>query len=99
MQPWDSQACVPGLWHAQGSLCMEVGSKLAGSKVHSFGMGRSVSSGQGWCLSLEPAQVLILPSGMIVKRPGRAGILGRGAEEGEGHPSLQPAEGVLFTHP
>lgn len=73
-----SQACVPGLWHAQGSLYMEVGRRVTGSKVHSSGMARGVSSGQGRCLSLEPVQVLILPRGMIVKRTGRAGILGRG---------------------
>jgi len=52
---WDSQGCAPGLWHAQGCLCMEVGIGVAGSEVGSCGMGSGVSSGQGWCPSLDPA--------------------------------------------
>lgn len=37
---WDSQTWVPGLWCAQGCLCMDVGSKVAGRDVGTCGMGR-----------------------------------------------------------
>lgn len=38
------QVCVKGVWCVQGCLCMEVGSRVAGSEVGSCGMGRAVSS-------------------------------------------------------
>lgn len=74
-----SQPCALGLWCAQGCRSMGVSSKVGGGKVGSRGMGRRVSSGQGWCSSLEPAQGLIPPRGMVVVRTSRTGIPSRGA--------------------
>ena len=48
-------AMCAGAVACSGQLCVEVGSKVAGSKVGSCDMGRGVSWGQSWCPSLEPA--------------------------------------------
>lgn len=57
------QVCVKGVWCVQGCLCMEVGSRVAGSEVGSCGMGRGSELGLGWCLCLEPVGVLLLLEG------------------------------------
>lgn len=82
-------------------LSMEVSSKAAGSKVGSRGIGRGVSSEQGWCPRLEPARGHIPPRGMAVMRTGRAR---RGARKVKETPlcppgchPLQPAERSTFT--
>lgn len=49
---------MKGTCHVQGCLCMEVGSRVAGSEVGSCGMGRAELR-LGWCLSLEPVVVLL----------------------------------------